>query len=79
MCQELLLRARQNAKLRNEFINNRAADIKLSKAQVSKITQSGGFLGALLSKIAGPLMKVAVPLAKNILREVKDKMLRQND
>ena len=60
MCQELLLRARQNAKLRNEFINNRAADIKLSKAQVSKITQSGGFLGALLSKIAGPLMKVAV-------------------
>ena len=60
MCQELLLRARQNAKLRNEFINNRAADIKLSKAQVSKITQSGGFLGALLSKIAGTLMKVAV-------------------
>ena len=60
MCQELLLRARQNAKLRNEFINNRAADIKLSKAQVSKITQSGGFLGALLSKIAGPLMKVAI-------------------
>ena len=60
MCQELLLRARQNAKLRNEFINNRAADIKLSKVQVSKITQSGGFLGALLSKIAGPLMKVAI-------------------
>ena len=60
MCQELLLRARQNAKLRNEFINNRAADIKLSKAQVSKITQSGGFLGALLSKIAGPLMKVPI-------------------
>ena len=60
MCQELLLRARQNAKLRNEFINNRAADIKLSKAQVSKITQFGGFLGALLSKIAGPLMKVAI-------------------
>ena len=29
--------------------------------------QSGGFLGSLLSKLAGPLMKVAVPLAKNIL------------
>ena len=41
--------------------------IKLSKAQISKIIQSGGFLGSLLSKIAGPLMKVAVPLAKNIL------------
>ena len=44
-----------------------SADIKLSKAEISKIIQSGGFLGALLSKIAGPLMKVAVPLAKNIL------------
>ena len=29
--------------------------------------QSGGFLGSLLSKIAGPLMKVAVPLVKGIL------------
>ena len=54
-------------------------DIKLSKAHISKITKSGDFLGTLLSKIAGPLMKVAVPHAKNILREVKDKMLRQND
>ena len=42
-------------------------DIKLSKAQISKIIQSGGFLGSLLSKLAGPLMKVVVPLAKNIL------------
>ena len=42
-------------------------DIKLSKAQITKIIQSGGFLGSLLSKLAGPLMKVAVPLAKNIL------------
>ena len=41
--------------------------IKLSKAQISKIIQSKGFLGCLLSKIAGPLMKVAVPLAKSIL------------
>ena len=29
--------------------------------------QSGGFLGKLLSKLAGPLMKVALPLAKNVL------------
>ena len=34
---------------------------------MSKIIQSGGFLGSLLSKLAGPLMKVAVPLAKSIL------------
>ena len=42
-------------------------DINLSKAQISNIMQSGGFLGSLLSKLAGPFMKVAVALAKNIL------------
>ena len=64
---ELLLTTRQTSKLRNAIDNNMATDIKLSKAQISKTIQSGGFLGSLLSKIAGPLMKVAVPLAKNIL------------
>ena len=64
---ELLLTARQNTKLRNAINNNSATDIKLSKAQIKKIIQSGGFLGELLSKLAGPLMKVALPLAKNIL------------
>ena len=44
-----------------------ATDIKLSKAQIKKLIQSGGFLGKLLSKLAGPLMKVAMPLAKNVL------------
>ena len=44
-----------------------STDLKLSKAQISKIIQSGGFLGSLLSKLAGPLMKVAIPLAKNVL------------
>ena len=43
-----------------------ATDIKLSKAQIKKLIQSGGFLGKLLSKLAGSLMKVALPLAKNI-------------
>ena len=42
-------------------------DIKLSKVQIKKLIQSGGFLGKLLSKLAGPLMKVALPLAKNLL------------
>ena len=64
---ELLLTTRQNTKLRNALNNNSATDIKLSKAQIKKIIQSGGFLGQLLSKLAGPLMKVALPLAKNIL------------
>ena len=64
---ELLLTTRQKAKLRNAFNNNMSTDIKLSKAQITKIIQSGGFLGSLLSTLAGPLMKIAVPLAKNIL------------
>ena len=64
---ELLLTRRQKTKLRNVFNNNMSVDMTFSKAQISKIIQSGGFLGSLLSKLAGPLMKVAVPLAKNIL------------
>ena len=46
--------------------NDMPIDLKLSKAQVSKIIQSGGFLGSLLNKLAGSLMKVAIPLAKNV-------------
>ena len=44
---ELLLTTRQKTKLRNAFNNNTSAHIKLSKAQIVKIIQSGGFLGAL--------------------------------
>ena len=61
---ELLLTTRQTTKLRNAFENNLLTDVKLSKAQISKIIQSGGVLGSLLTKIAGRLMKVTFPLAK---------------
>ena len=64
---ELLLTTRQKAKVRNAFNNNMSTDLKLSRAQTSKIIQSGGFLGSLLSNSAVPLMKVAIPLAKNVL------------
>ena len=64
---ELLLTTRQITKLRNAIKNNLATDIKLSKAQIKKLIQSGGFLGKLLSKLAGPLLKVVLPLAKNVL------------
>ena len=57
---ELLLTNRQVA-------NHSSTDIRLSKTQLSKIILSGGFLGNLLGKLAGPLMKVAMPLAKNVL------------
>ena len=64
---ELLLITRQKTNLRNAFSNNVSTDLKLSKTQITKIIKSGGFVGSLLSKLAGPLMKVAVPLAKSIL------------
>ena len=50
---ELLLTTRQKTKLKNAFTNNMSTDLKLSKAQISKIIQSGGFL----SKLLGPLLK----------------------
>ena len=64
---ELLLTTRQNTKLRNAINNNLATDVKLSKAKIKNLIQSRGFLSKLLSKLAGPLMKVAMPLAKNVL------------
>ena len=62
---ELLLTNRQVANIRKAF--HSSIDIKLSKTQLSKMMQSRGFLGNLLGKLAGPLMKVAMSLAKNVL------------
>ena len=64
---ELLLTTRQSTKLRNAINNNMETDLKLSKAQIKKMIQSGGFLRKLLSKKAGQLMKVAMLVAKNVL------------
>ena len=69
---ELLLTTRQRTMLRNAFNNNISCDIKLSKAQISKIIQSGGFFGSLLSKLSGPLIKVAFPLPKNIIGSIRN-------
>ena len=54
---ELLLTTRQTTKLGDAIENNLQTDIKLSKDQISKIIQSGGFLG----KILGPLLKTVLP------------------
>ena len=54
---ELLLTNRQVENIRKAFANHSSIDIKLSKTQLSKMIQSGGLLG----KLAGPLMKVAMP------------------
>ena len=53
----------KKTKIRNAFSNNMSTDLKLSKAQINKIIQSGGFLGRLL----GPLLKTGLPLIKNVV------------
>ena len=68
---ELLLTTRQKTKLRNPFNNNMSTDLKLSKAQISKIIQSGGFLGRLL----GPLLKTGLPLIKNVIKPLAKSVL----
>ena len=57
---QLLLTDRQVSNLRKSFANNSSADIKLSKTQLSKMIQSGGFL----SRLLGPLLKTGLPVIK---------------
>ena len=68
---KLLLTNRQVANLRKDFANHSSADIMLSKTQLSKMIQSGTFLGRLLGsliKTGLPLIKIVIkPLAKNVL------------
>ena len=61
---ELLLTTRQTTKLRNAIENNAQTDIKLTKAQISKIIQSGGFQG----KIPGSLLKTGLALLKSVIK-----------
>ena len=62
---------RRVSKLHKVFANNSSANIKLTKAQQSKILQSGCFLGRLLR----PLIKVDLPLMKNILKSLTKNLL----
>ena len=64
---ELLLTTRQTTKLRNAIENNMSTYIKLSKAQISKIIQSGGLLG----KILGSLLKTGLPLLKSVIKPLE--------
>ena len=68
---ELLLTNRPVANLRKAFANNSSTDIKLSKTQLSKMIQSGGFLGRLL----GPLLKTGLPLMKNVIKPLAKSVL----
>ena len=69
---ELLLTIRQKTKQRNAFNNNMPTDLKFSRVQIFKIIQSGGFLGSLLRKLAGSLMKVAISFAKKCFSSIRN-------
>ena len=64
---ELFPATRQTTKRRNAFAKNMSTDIKLSKAQISKIIQSGGPFGSWLGNLGKKkaLINVAMPLAKD--------------
>ena len=68
---ELLLTNRQVANIRKAFANHSSSDIKLSKTQLSKMIQSGGFLGKLL----GPLLKTGLPLMKSVIKPLAKSVL----
>ena len=65
---ELLLTNRQVANICKAFAKNTSADVKLSKTQLSKMIQSGGFLGRLLGLLLKTgIQNVIKPLAKSVL------------
>ena len=68
---ELLLTNRQVENIRKAFANHLSTDIKLSKTQLSKMIQSGGFLGRLL----GPLLKTGLPLMKSVIKPLAKSVL----
>ena len=68
---ELLLTNRQVVNLRKAFANHTSADIKLSKTQLSKMIQSGGFLGRLL----GPLLRTGLPIMKSAIKPLAKSVL----
>ena len=61
----------QVSSLRKAFANHLSTDIKLPETQLSKMIQSGGFLGRLL----GPLLKTGLPLIKNVIKPLAKSVL----
>ena len=68
---ELLLTNREVANIRKAFAKNTSTDVELSKTQLSKMIQSGGFLGRLL----GPLLKTGLPLMKSVIKPLAKSVL----
>ena len=68
---ELLLTNSQVSSIRKKFSNNSSANTKFSKTQLSKMIQSGGFLGKLLD----PLLKTGLLLIKNVITPLAKSVL----
>ena len=68
---KLLLTGRHVSSLCESFANNSSADIKLSKTQLSKMIQSGGFISRLLA----PLLQTRLPLIKNVIKPLAKSIL----
>ena len=68
---KLLLTNGKVSNLRKAFANHLSTDIKLSKTQLSKTIQSGGFLGRLL----GPLLTTGLPFIKNVIKTLAQSVL----
>ena len=68
---KLLLTNRQVSSLRKAFAKNTSTDIKLPKTQLSKMIQTGGFLGKLL----GPLLRTGLPLMKSVIKVLAKSVL----
>ena len=67
----LLLTNTQASKLHKAFANGSSGNIKLSKSQLHKIGQSGGFLGRLI----GTLLKTGLSLIGNVLKQLAKRAL----
>ena len=68
MPHELFLITRQTTKIRIAFANNMSTDIKLSKAQISKIIQSGRSFGSWLANLGRKaLTNLAIPSVRDNL------------
>ena len=71
MSHELFLTTRQTTKIKNAFVNNMTRDIKLSKAQISKIIQSGRSFGSWLGNLGKKaLTSIAISLSRDNLPEL---------
>ena len=68
---KLLLTNTQVLRLSKSFVSGSSANIRLSKTQFHKITQSGGFL----DRILGRLLKTGLPLIRNVLKPLAKNVL----